>query len=237
MELVRLDKLVSKACGVSRQDAKKLICSGKISVCKNIMKNCDEKVPIDSVIEKNGEEAVFVKNYYIMQNKPLGIVSSTDGHDGKTVLDILPDEMMRKGLFPAGRLDKYSHGMMIITDDGEFAHRMLSPVSHVEKEYLVKVDSPIVNNALKEEFLKGIFLGDGKYSSPSVLTIIDEYTAKVVINEGIYHQVRRMFKRFGGEVTDLKRIRIGNLPLDENLKEGDSRFLNEKEILAVSTKK
>ncbi|MEG2144900.1 MAG: pseudouridine synthase, partial [Oscillospiraceae bacterium] len=150
--------------------------------------------------------------------------------------DILPPTLKRRGLFPAGRLDKYSHGMMIITDDGVFAHRMLSPATHVPKKYYIVADAPMVNENLKKEFSKGVYLGEGKYSSPSELIIIDEFSAYVTIHEGIYHQVRRMFSHFGGEVTELKRIKIGGLDLDESLKDGESRVLTLKEKLLLTEK-
>lgn len=236
MSQIRLDMLTSKALGISRKDAKSLIAKGKIAIDEEVLKKPEIKVNEDSLISFDNKSFFYKKFLYILQNKPLGIVSSTDDHDGETVLDILPEELKRDGLFPAGRLDKYSHGMMIITDDGKFAHRMLAPSSHVEKEYYVKIEEPAVSEKMAEEFAKGVYLGEGQYSSPANMKIIDKYSAYITIHEGIYHQVRRMLKSMGGTVIDLKRVRIGALPLDESLKEGESRLLTEEEISALLTK-
>ncbi|MEG2144188.1 MAG: 16S rRNA pseudouridine(516) synthase [Oscillospiraceae bacterium] len=234
MEIIRLDRFVARSFDISRSHAAKLILEGKISFNGALQRDVAFKLSTDDRIVFMGEERGYEKFVYIMMNKPLGIVSSTEDNDGETVIDILPPSLKRRGLFPAGRLDKYSHGMMIITDDGEFAHRMLSPATHVPKTYYIKADAPIVNEKLVHEFSKGVFLGDGKYSSPSQLVIIDEFSAYVTIHEGIYHQVRRMFSRFGGEVTELKRIKIGGLSLDKDLKAGESRAITPKEKLLLT---
>ena len=233
---MRLDMLTSKVLGVSRKDAKVLITKGNIKIEGEILKRPEAKVSEEAVLTYMNKDYTFKKFLYILQNKPLGVVSSTDDHDGETVLDILPEELKRDGLFPAGRLDKYSHGMMIITDDGKFAHRMLAPVSHVEKEYYVKIAEDTVSQKMVDEFAKGVYLGEGQYSSPAEMRIIDKSSCYITIHEGIYHQVRRMLKMMGGTVIDLKRIRIGELPLDENLKEGESRLLTPDEISALLTK-
>ena len=236
MSQIRLDMLTAKALKISRKDAKSLITKGRIEINGEVLKKPETKVSEDAAISFDGRSCFYKKFLYILQNKPLGIVSSTDDHDGQTVLDILPQEFKRDGLFPAGRLDKYSHGMMIITDDGKFAHRMLAPSSHVEKEYYVRTQEPVISQDMAEEFSKGVYLGDGQYSSPAQMTIIDEYSAYITIHEGIYHQVRRMLKSMGGTVIDLKRVRIGALTLDEKLKEGESRLLTEEEVSALLEK-
>lgn len=227
----RLDKIVANMPGISRTDAKKLISSGKVTVDGKTAK--DAKLHYDPAlcsIEVMDKPVVYKKHLYILQNKPLGVVSSTDDPDSQTVLDILPEHLLRKGLFPAGRLDKYSQGMMIITDDGGFAHKMLSPKSHLPKTYYVELDQDIINQELAELFGKGVYLGGGEYSSPAQLEILSPRSANVTIYEGIYHQVRRMFDQNGGKVVKLVRIKIGKLPLDPSLPEGESRELTEDEI-------
>ncbi|MEG2174381.1 MAG: pseudouridine synthase, partial [Oscillospiraceae bacterium] len=141
----------------------------------------------------------------------------------------LPEALSRRGLFPAGRLDKYSEGMMVLTDDGNFAHRLLSPNRHVPKTYYVEVDQPVVTPQLVLRFREGVFLGDGEHASPAHLEMLSSTSANVTIFEGLYHQVRRMFDHNGAHVTRLVRIRMGNLDLDPMLAAGQCRLLTEME--------
>lgn len=234
MPLLRLDKIIAVANGISRTDAAKTISNGSVTINDVVIKSSSYKADSDKdVILINQQPISYHHKMYILMNKPLGIVSSTDNHDGETVLDLLPEEFFRKGLFPAGRLDKYSEGMVVITDDGEFSHRMLSPKSHVGKTYYVEVDAPIMTENLKNLFLKGVDLGKKQFSSPANLEILSANTANITIHEGIYHQVRIMFDRNGGKVTKLVRIKIGNLNFDPDLGSGEVRVLTveERELL------
>ena len=231
MAIVRLDKLLSTAAGCSRTDAKKLLSSGAVTIDGVTVKQGSVKLDTDKqTVLVQGKAVSYREHSYIIMNKPLGVVSSTDDHDGKTVLDILPPELVRKGLFPAGRLDKYTCGMMIITDDGDFAHRILAPKKHLPKVYQFELDAPILDEQLRQKFLQGVYLGDGEYSSPAYLKIESPARGKVMIFEGIYHQVRRMFDQNGGKVIMLKRIKIGGLPLPNDLNEGESREMTECEL-------
>ena len=231
MALVRMDKLICTAAGCSRTDAKKLLSSGAVTVDGKTVKQGSAKADPDTqTVCIGGKPVKYSEHIYIIMNKPLGVVSSTDGHDGETVLDILPEELLCKGLFPAGRLDKYTSGMMIITDDGDFAHRILAPKKHLPKIYEFELDAPILNEQLRLKFLEGVYLGGGEYSSPAYLDIISPTEGKVTIFEGIYHQVRRMFDQNGGHVIALKRIKIGGLPIPGDLAEGESRQLTEQEL-------
>ncbi len=231
MAFIRLDKLLSTAAGCSRTDAKKLLLSGAVTIDGVTVKQGSAKLdPETQAVCIRGKAVSYRKHSYIVMNKPLGVVSSTDDHDGKTVLDILPPELMRKGLFPAGRLDKYTGGMMIITDDGDFSHRILAPKKHLPKVYQFELDAPILNEQLRQKFLQGVYLGAEEYSSPAYLKIDSPTCGKVMIFEGIYHQVRRMFDQNGGKVIMLKRIKIGGLPLPSDLKEGESREMTAKEL-------
>ena len=170
-----------------------------------------------------------------MMNKPQGVISSTDGRKTaeKTVIDILPAEMKRKGLFPAGRLDKNTTGFMLITDDGAFAHDILSPKKHVSKTYIAELDKPFPESAV-EKFARGIEIG-GEICMPAALSAENESRtlARVVIRQGKYHQVKRMFAALGCEVVSLKRICMGDLPLDEKLAPGECKYLSDEEISKI----
>lgn len=231
MAKIRLDKLLSTAKCFSRTDAKKALAAGTVTVDGKIIKSGSEKVdPDNQRITFKAEPIVFRQHVYILMNKPLGVVSSTDDPLSKTVLDLLNPALLRKGLFPAGRLDKYTEGMVIITDDGHFAHHILSPKTHLPKVYEFTLDAPIVNAQLIEKFSQGVYLGNNEYSSPAILKPFDRTSGRITIFEGIYHQVRRMFDQNGGKVIRLKRISIGGLALDPRLSPGESRLLLQDEV-------
>ena len=234
MALMRLDKLLSAAAGCSRTDAKRWLSAGVVSIDGKTVKSGSEKVDPDAqTVILNGKRLSYSEHSYIIMNKPLGVVSSTDDPTSKTVLDILPEELLRKGLFPAGRLDKYTDGMMIITDDGDFAHNILAPKKHLPKVYRFTLDAPVLNDALVEKFKQGIYLGGGEYSSPAYLKVDSPTEGKVMIFEGIYHQVRRMFDQNSGKVIALTRIRIGGLSLPDDLSPGESRLMTDAELKAL----
>ena len=172
-----------------------------------------------------------------MMNKPKGVISASDGKGDKSVIDILPAEMKRKNLFPAGRLDKDTTGFMLITDDGEFAHSILSPKNHIPKTYIAKLDKPFDETVVKE-FESGVKLKDEKCMGAKLEAADGDFcTARVEIKQGMYHQIKRMFARFGLKVVELKRIKMGDLYLDESLKEGECRYISEKELSMISDKK
>jgi len=229
--LIRMDKLLSSELGLSRTDAKKLLSQGRVLVDGIAVKSGSDKADTDkSEILVDGKRIAYREFLYLIMNKPLGVVSSTDDHDGETVIDLVPKELFRKGLFPAGRLDKYSEGMLIITDDGAFAHKILAPKHHLPKTYEITLDAPIIDDALVEEFSKGVYLGGGERSSPALLVPLSPSSGRVTIYEGIYHQVRRMFDQNGAHVTSLKRIQIGGLSLDESLAPGEVREMTADEL-------
>lgn len=237
MPEIRMDKLLSVAAGVSRADAKKLLSSGAVCIDGATIKSASAKAdPEKQRVTLNGKDVSYSEHLYIIMNKPLGVVSATESNDCETVLDILPPPLCRKGLFPAGRLDKYTSGMIIITDDGAFSHRLLAPVSHLPKVYEFELDAPIVNEQLAEKFSHGVYLGGGEYSSPAILEIDSPQSGRVTIYEGIYHQVRRMFDQNGGHVVKLRRVQIGALPLPDDLSEGESRLLTGEELQRLSQK-
>ena len=221
---MRLDRYVSKAFGISRKEAKRLILSGRVSVNGRVVK--DPSFKVEGGVRLDGEEVERPKEkVYIMLNKPPGFVSSTKDVE-PTVLDLV-DHPRTPELFPVGRLDKDARGMIILTNDGDFTHRVISPKHHVEKEYEVKVEGD-VKKALK--LLDGVKLKDGVARALKV-EIVDEETVRVVVDEGRNHLIKRMFASIGLKVKDLKRIRIGGLRLD--VEEGKWRELSEEEVAKV----
>ncbi|MDE6385167.1 MAG: rRNA pseudouridine synthase [Eubacterium sp.] len=234
----RIDKIISKELNIGRNDAKSLIKSGKVFLNGNSVKSPSEKLDEETdVLTVGGRVIHFRRFVYIMMNKPEGVISSTDGRktSEKTVIDILPEDMKRKNLFPAGRLDKNTTGFVLITDDGEFAHRILSPRNHIPKTYIAKLDKPF-NDEISDAFANGITIGDDE-CLPAVLEPVNgDYTlARVIIKQGMYHQIKRMFKKYSIEVIGLKRIKMGRLNLDERLAAGECRYIDEKELEMINS--
>lgn len=231
----RLDKVISSQTNYSRRDVKELVRSKKVLVNGEIVKNSDMKVDasVDS-ITINDELLVIKKNIYLMLNKPKGYVSATDDKRFPTVLDLVPEEYSHRDLFPAGRLDKDTTGLMIITDDGAFAHNILSPSKHISKTYKVTIDIPVTMEMV-EGFKNGIKLNDG-VCKPSTLEIIDKYTAVVILTEGRYHQIKRMFGCFGAKVVELERIAMGNFYLPSDLEQGECREFTKDELDKLTLK-
>jgi 16S rRNA pseudouridine516 synthase len=226
----RLDRLVALGLGCSRSQAKAMVLKGQISVDGGVCRSPDTKLsPGGHSFSAEGRGFVPLVSLTLMMHKPTGIISSTTCADGKPVLELVPAHLRRPGLFPAGRLDKMSEGLIILTDDGPFAHRMLSPKHKVPKTYFVRVDRPIVDEELAKSFECGVCLGEGQRSSPARLEIIAPDAGFVTIYEGIYHQVRRMFSQNNAVVTRLVRVRIGALWLDMSLAPGQSKILSNDE--------
>jgi 16S rRNA pseudouridine516 synthase len=226
-----LDKLLSLEMNLSRADARRLITSGCVQINGAAARTGDAKVDTEKDdVRVEGKPVCHRAHLYIVMNKPVGYVCSTDDPRSPTVLELLPPEFCRRGIFPAGRLDKNSEGMLILTDDGDFAHRMLAPKRHLPKVYRVQLDAPVVNEELVRAFARGMSLGGADFASPAVLEPVGEYDAKVTIFEGRYHQVRRMFGRYGARVLRLERLAIGGLALDGALVPGQSRLLTGEEI-------
>lgn len=213
---------------MSRKDVKTAVSHGKVTVNGAVVKLSDHKVSENDEIFLGGNKISKNKHIYIVLNKPQGYVSATEDESQHTVLELVPPELFRKGLFPAGRLDKDTTGLMIITDDGDFAHRILSPKKHVRKSYAVTLDIPVTAE-MKEAFEKGVALSDG-VCKPAGLAFGGKYDCAVTLFEGRYHQIKRMFGCFGAKVTALKRISIGGFSLPENLPEGQCRELDESEL-------
>ena len=230
----RLDKIISNRSGISRKDAKSAISGGKVSVNGNIIRSSDFKVGENDEIFFEGSKISGKAHLYIVLNKPKGYVSATEDPQQKTVLELVPPELFRNGIFPAGRLDKDTTGLMIITDDGDFAHRILAPKKHVPKKYAVTIDLPVTDK-MEAGFENGIELSDGICKSAKLLKT-GEYTCEVTLSEGRYHQIKRMFGCFGAKVTELKRLSMGGFSLPENLAEGECRELTDKETTLIESR-
>ncbi len=229
---MRLDKFLSNKGIGSRKEVKKYISNNLICVNDVIIKKSDFKISPNCSIKYNGVEIENKQLYYIMLNKPSGVVSSTKDND-TTVIDLI--DFNCKNLFPVGRLDKDTVGLLLITNDGVVAHNMLSPKKHVAKTYYAKVSGCITDKHITL-FKNGLQLSDFT-CKPCDLTILSTSGGiteiEIKITEGKFHQVKRMFKKIGSTVLFLKRIKFGSLVLDPNLKEGEYRFLNDDEMIIL----
>ncbi|MBQ9506224.1 MAG: rRNA pseudouridine synthase [Clostridia bacterium] len=236
MDMIRLDKFLSSQLGCSRTDAKKLLREKRITVNGVVAVKGDLLLePDTSAVCKDGQRIQYEKFVYIIQNKPAGVVSASSAPGDVTVIDILPASMKRKDLFPAGRLDRDTTGLMLITDDGAFAHEILSPAHHVEKTYLVTLERKVtLSEASRIE--AGLVTDEENYK-PAVLRPVDTAAEQpryeIVLTEGRYHQIKRMFAFFGNRVCALHRTKIGGLALPESLAPGESRKLTPGEVQQI----
>ena len=230
--MIRLDKFLADMGVGTRAEVKKYIRQGKVKVDGLVVKSPEEKVDVENQEVSYLDQPVGYQNFeYYMLNKPAGVISATTDTKDKTVIDLITDKK-RKDLFPVGRLDKDTEGLLLITNDGELAHRLLSPKKHVDKVYYAKVKG-VVTEADIKAFSEGVSLGQGEMAKSAVLEIIasDEISEiKLTIQEGKFHQVKRMFLSVGKEVIYLKRLSMGTLVLDENLPLGGYRPLKAEEL-------
>jgi len=227
--LDRIDKIIASQGKYSRSDVKSLIKKNAVKVNGNIVKSSNEKYdPNTDVITVLGEDIAFKEYVYIMLNKPKGYVSATQDKEMKTVIELMPKEYDGRNLFPAGRLDRDTTGLMIITDDGVMAHNILSPRKHVQKIYYVELDINVTKE-MAAGFKDGVELNDG-ICKEAKLEIIGEKSCFVTLKEGRYHQIKRMFGCFGAKVVELHRVAMGNLKLPDDLEEGKCRELTPDEL-------
>ena len=228
--LMRLDKFLSDSMEISRQDAKKLLSKGQVKIDGAVVKKGDVKVDDSSAVTVGGKNVQYRQFVYIMLNKPKGVVSATDDKNDTTVVDLVKKDYPKRNLFPAGRLDKTSTGFVLLTDDGVFAHDILTPKKHVSKEYIVTLDAPI-NDEIIEKFNSGVTLSDGTELKSAVLKATEKpMVVKVVLKQGVYHQIKRMFGVFDIGVNELHRTHIGGVQLDESLNGGEYRELTQDEL-------
>ena len=232
MAPIRLDKYLTVALGISRTEAKLLIRSGNVTVEDAVARKGDQRIDTENRVELRGERLVYKEHIYVLMNKPEGILSASTDKRVKTVVDILPENLKRDGLFPVGRLDKNTTGLLIITDDGDFGHKVMSPKTHIEKCYRAELDGPL-REEYKKVFSEGVTLADGEECLPAELIFVDTATALVKVCEGKYHQIKRMFGVVGLGVNKLHRESIGKLTLPEDLPKGEVRELTEEEITKI----
>ena len=230
MEKIRIDKLLSNVCNISRSDVKKFIRRGEVTVDGKVMKVADEKVdPETAKISLKGQTVEYNRFVYIMLNKPKGVLSASNDKSRKTVVDLVPEDLKRQNLFPVGRLDKDTTGLLIITNDGDYAHKIISPKNKTGKVYVSELDG-VIKEELICEFEKGVTLADGTKCRPAKLEILEENKAKLTLFDGKYHEVKRMFGVFGLGVVTLHREAIGNLVLPDDLKSGECKLLTAEDL-------
>lgn len=230
--MMRLDKFLSEAGAGTRSHVKACIRQGQVQVNEIVEKDAGRKVDEqrDSIL-LNGRLLSYSRYGYFMLNKPVGVVSATRDKLSETVLSLLPENSF-KDLFPAGRLDKDTEGLLLITNDGALAHNLLSPKKHVDKTYLAKIEHSLTEADIKR-LSEGVDIGEEKMTMPAKVQILSETQILLTIREGRFHQVKRMLQAVDNRVLGLKRISMGTLVLDERLKPGECRPLTEKEIAAL----
>lgn len=227
---MRLDKFMSEAGLLSRKETAKAVVRGEITVNGLPVKKADVKVNEKTdTIAYRGERVEYRPFVYVMLNKPKGYVSATEDGHAPVVTELLDEVLRKRGLFPCGRLDKDTTGFMLLTDDGELAHLLLSPKRHVAKTYAFTLDKPLPNGA-EARFLSGVALKD-EVCKPASLTLTDGRDAgEIVLTEGKYHQIKRMMLTEGSTVLSLRRLSFAGIPLDESLPSGAWRYLSEQEL-------
>lgn len=229
----RLDKLLAGTGKWSRREVKALVRQGLVRVDGRLAASAEDKLdPAAAIITVAGETISLRRFTYVMLHKPAGVLTATEDRKQPTVLDLLPPELRRIGLAPVGRLDKDTEGLLLLTNNGELAHRLLSPKYHVEKRYFARVDGEL-SAADAEAFARGMTLGDGLECLPAGLEVLPDRVCIVTLREGKFHQVKRMLAARGAPVLYLKRLSMGPLTLDDSLAAGAYRLLRAEEILAL----
>lgn len=229
----RLDKLLAGTGKWSRREVKALVRQGLVRVDGRLAASAEDKLdPAAAIITVAGETISLCRFTYVMLHKPAGVLTATEDRKQPTVLDLLPPELRRIGLAPVGRLDKDTEGLLLLTNDGELAHRLLSPKYHVDKRYFARVDGEL-SAADAEAFARGMTLGDGLECLPAGLEVLPDRVCIVTLREGKFHQVKRMLAARGAPVLYLKRLSMGPLTLDDSLAAGAYRLLRAEEISAL----
>lgn len=229
----RLDKLLAGTGKWSRREVKALVRQGLVRVDGRLAASAEDKLdPAAAVVTVAGETISLCRFTYVMLHKPAGVLTATEDRKQPTVLDLLPPELRRIGLAPVGRLDKDTEGLLLLTNDGELAHRLLSPKYHVEKRYFARVDGEL-SATDAEAFARGMTLGGGLECLPAGLELLPGHACIVTLREGKFHQVKRMLAARGAPVLYLKRLSMGPLTLDDSLAAGAYRLLRAEEISAL----
>lgn len=233
---MRIDKMLANLGFGSRKEVKKLLKNGAVKVNERVVKDAKEHVnPEIDTVTLHGEIIEYREFIYLMMNKPPGVISATEDHHEKTVVDLLEEEDAVFAPFPVGRLDKDTEGLLLLTNDGQLSHRLLSPKKHVPKTYFAVIDSEVTTEDI-EAFKNGVTLDDGYETKPGELKILKtglHSDIELTITEGKFHQVKRMFEAVGKRVVYLKRISMGPLELDETLELGEYRELTDEELKSL----
>ena len=232
---MRLDKMLSENTSYSRSEIKLLIRKGHAQINGVKVTRPETQVSFGETIVFCGEEINTDEFIYIKMNKPKGVLTATRDNR-ETVVDLLPKELNIKNLFPVGRLDKDTTGLLILTNDGELAHQLISPKNHAEKVYEVELDGEVPNRLI-EEFAKGVVLHDGTALKPAGLKITDKNKCVVTLTEGKYHQIKRMVGVYDLGDNELKRLSFGGVLLEENLNEGQAKMLTNNELKLLKNSK
>lgn len=235
MKEQRFDKIISSQFNISRKDARVGIRRGKGTVDGRVVKDPSAQVSVEAEITYGGQALEYKEYIYILMNKPKGVLSATTDKNKKTVVDLVPKSLKRNNLFPVGRLDKDTTGLLILTDDGEFAHNAISPKKDVLKTYIATLDGAVTQDMV-DVFARGAVLADGTVCKKAYLKPLEENKAEIKISEGKYHQIKRMFGTVGLGVNELCRTGFGSLSLPQGLKEGDCIELKAEEIKALLKK-
>ena len=233
---MRLDKSIASQGEYSRREVKELLKKGRIAVNGVTVKDPGLQVnPETDQIVVDGVSLNYKEHVYLMLNKPKGYISATEDRSQKTVLDLVPEELFRSGLFPAGRLDGDTTGFILLTDDGAFAHKILSPKNHIQKTYVALLEHPVSEEDIAA-FEQGIILGDGTDCLPAEVEVLEENVVQIKICEGKYHQIKRMFAARDNRVQELMRTHMGLLELDPELEEGECREITPEELELVQSR-
>ncbi len=228
---MRLDKYLCDTVNYTRTEAKKAISAGRVTVDGQTAKSGSVQIDGQCVI-LDGAPVVYQKYFYIMLNKPQGYICANRDRSNRTVFDLLPSEFQKKDLFVCGRLDKDTTGLVLLTNNGPVAHRLLAPKKEIFKEYLVHLRDKVSMEDI-ERLKQGVVLRDGLHCKPAYYDPIESCTGLIRISEGKYHQIKRMFAALGNEVVGLHRNSIHGLTLDHKLREGECRFLTAEEIASI----
>ena len=231
---MRLDKYLAETAQCTRSEAKTMLAKGRVQVNGAVCKKGDTQLKAADAVAVDGRALDYQQFVYLMLNKPEGVVSASTDKRDTTVVDLVGDAYPRRELFPAGRLDKTSTGFVLLTDDGALAHDILAPAHHVDKQYLVTLDTPLTEE-MRRGFAAGVTLADGEHLAPAEAEPagVDPCTVRVTLHQGVHHQIKRMFEKVGKTVVYLKRLSMGSLELDPALPKGSARLLTQEEKAAL----
>lgn len=230
---MRLDKFLSETGTASRSESRKAAKIGSITVNGGLVSDVSVHIdPTHDEIFYMGERVVYQKYVYLMLNKPDGVISATDDGKERTVLDLLPDKYRKIGLFPCGRLDKNTTGLLILTNNGALAHKLLSPKNHVEKTYRFTCGKPLTD-ADCTLLRQGVDIGEKHSTAPAILTLFSDCSGEITVTEGKYHQIKRMFQAICNRIVSLERISFAGITLDPSLPRGGFRSLTSAETKKI----